>query len=55
MLEVEDRLSHEGGFVGTGKEPVARVKSCPQEVKALVLERHSGMTLSKWKLSLEKW
>ena len=54
VLEVEGRLSHEGGFVGKGKEPVARVKGCPWEVKSLVLERHSGMTLSRWKLSLEK-
>ena len=55
VLEVESRLSHEGALVGKGKEPVARVKGCPVEINALVLERHSGMTLSKWKLSLEKW
>ena len=55
VLEVESGLSHEGALVGKGKEPVARVKGCPGEINALVLERHSGMTLSKWKLSLEKW
>ena len=53
--QVEGRLSHEVGWVGKGKEPVARVKGCPGEIKALVLERHSGMSLSKWRLNLEKW
>ena len=53
--QVEGRLSHEVGLVGKGKEPVARVKGCPGEIKALVLERHSGMSLSKWRLNLEKW
>lgn len=52
---MEGRLSHEAGLVGKGKQPVARGKGCPGERKALVLERHSGMTLSKWKLTLEKW
>ena len=55
VLQVEGRLSHEVGLVGKGKQPVARVKGCPGERKALVLERHSGMTLSKWKLNLENW
>ena len=55
VLQVEGRLSHEAGLVGKGKQPVAKVKGCPGERKALVLERHSGMTLSKWKLNLENW
>ena len=55
VLQVEGRLSHEVGLVGKGKQPVARVKGCPGERKALVLERHSGMTLSRWKLNLENW
>ena len=29
------------------------VEDCPAEGKALVLERHSGMNLSEWKLSRE--
>lgn len=29
------------------------VEDCPAEGEALVLERHSGMNLSEWKLSRE--
>ena len=54
VLEVDSRHSHERGLARKGTGQVAKVKASPVEIKALVLERHSGMTLSKWKLSLEK-
>ena len=59
VLEVEGRLSHERGLARKGTGQVARVKGSPVEIKALVLEKYSGMNVREWKprrsLSLEKW
>ena len=59
VLEVEGRCSHERGLARKGTGQVARVKASPVEIKALVLEKHSGMNVREWKrrrlLNLEKW
>ena len=49
-MEVEDRPPHYWGMVGKWKEPVARVKGCPGERKALIAERYSQMKVSEQNL-----
>ena len=59
VLEVDSRHSHERGLARKGTGQVAKVKASPVEIKALVLEKHSGMNVREWKqrrlLNLEKW
>lgn len=56
VLEVESRLSHEGGLGGEGErasgqgERLSRGNKCSGVGEALGYD-----STSKWKLSLEKW